>query len=270
MSTPIKCPSCGHWNDVTTVACEACNFPLDSDAPGSRARTAAAARPEVEPQATAATGDPAPASVAPPEAELRRVRPIRTRPPRGPQDGMSQQIWLFVGAVAIVLLVWQAFTGFHQSNFKPVAGAKPEQQQAIDEARKALEADSLDLAARIRLADLLYDTANWPEAIVNYRAANRLDSTRVTTVVDLGVCYYNLGDANTAKALFTKAIGMDPNQPVALFNLGVVAEFEKNDAAALDYYRRAQAANPPPGMVQPLTDRITGVQTKLSGATPTR
>jgi len=274
MSTPIKCPSCGYWNDPSVSECTNCNFPLHGDTALARQKSEPPRpAPITAPPATdAASGDAAPDDAhepATPAIDIRRVRPIRTRPPRAPMDGTSQQLWLVVGGIAIALLVWQAFTGFHQSNSKPVAGAKPEQQKVIDQAREAIAADSTNLQARIALADMLYDTANWSEAIVHYRTANRIDPTRVTTVVDLGVCYYNLGDASTAKTLFTKALEMDPKQPVALFNLGVVAEFEKDEQKALEYYRLAQGANPPPGMVQPLEERIQGATAKLKGPQPT-
>lgn len=266
MSTPIKCPSCGHWNEVSASACAECNFPLHGDTALIRQRDDAL-RPAPVPPPTESAPSDLPEPIAP-AIDIRRVRPIRTRPPREPMDGMSQQLWLVVGGIAIALLVWQAFAGFQQSNQRPVAGANPQQQKIIDQAREEIAADSTNLKARIALADVMYDTANWSQAIVHYRTANRLDPTRVTTVVDLGVCYYNLGDASTAKTLFTKALEMDPKQPVALFNLGVVAEFEKDEQQALDYYRRAQGANPPPAMVQPLEERIKGATAKLSGAAP--
>lgn len=215
-----------------------------------------------------AADDASPLAAAPSEMELRRVRPIRTRAPRAGQDGMSQQLWMLIGGAAIALLLWQAFTGFRQSNSQPIAGAKPDQQKVVDQARAAIAKDSLDLQAQIMLADVLYDTANWTEAIVHYRTANRIDPTRVSTVVDLGVCYYNLGDPLTARTLFEKALELDPQHPVALFNMGIVAESQMNDAQALDFFRRAKAANPPPGMMQPLEDHVRTVTERMKGATP--
>ncbi|MEO5987716.1 MAG: tetratricopeptide repeat protein [Candidatus Eisenbacteria bacterium] len=248
-------------NDATAESCAKCNFPLQG-IPGAGPLAG------MTPPGAASVADPAPAGAAPTETELRRVRPIRRRPPRSGQDPMSQQLWMVVGGIAIALLVWQAFTGFHQSNSPPTAGAKPDQQKVVDQARAAIAKDSLDLQAQIMLADVLYDTANWSEAVVHYRTANRIDPTRVTTVVDLGVCYYNLGDPITAKTLFEKALTLDPQQPVALFNLGIVAEAQKDDALALDYFRRAKAANPPPGMMQPLSEHERTVTERMGTSQP--
>ncbi len=261
MPTPNPCPDCGHMNDANAESCAKCNFPLHG---------IASPEPPVESpeQSPPALPDSSPASVAPGEFELRRVRPIRARAPRAGQDAMSQQLWMVVGGLVIALLVWQAFTGFRQSNSQPLAGAKPDQQKLVDQARAAIAKDSLDLQAQITLANVLYDTANWSEAIVHYRTANRIDPTRVTTVVDLGVCYYNLGDPIAARTLFEQALTLDPQQPVALFNLGIVAESQKNDALALDFFRRAKAANPPQGMLQPLSEHVRTVTERMSGAAP--
>ena len=247
MTSPSPCPDCGPLNAAALGACGQCNFPL------------AGAKPTADPLASP--------SAPPTDSDLSRVRPIRSRPPRAPLDPMSQQLWLIVGMITIGLLLWQAFTGFRKSNTPPpVAGAQPEQQQLADQAREAIAKDSTDLRARIALADVMYDTGNWPEAIVHYRSALRLDPTRVTTVVDLGVCYYNLSDVSTAETLFQEALSMDPRQPVALFNLGVVAESRKEDREALGYYQRAMDANPPEGMKPPLTQRLAGVKQRLGAA----
>jgi tetratricopeptide (TPR) repeat protein len=104
------------------------------------------------------------------------------------------------------------------------------------------------VAARIELANVLYDTGNWSEAIVHYRSAERLDPQRSTTVVDMGVCYYNLSAFAAAESLFTRALAIDPKQIFALFNLGIVAESRADWNAAIDYFHRVMELNPPEGM----------------------
>ena len=69
----------------------------------------------------------------------------------------------------------------------------------------------------------------------------------MTTIVDMGVCYYNLSDVPTAETLFTQALELDPRQPVALFNLGIVAESRGEPQKALEYFHRAMQASPAPG-----------------------
>ena len=96
------------------------------------------------------------------------------------------------------------------------------------------------------LADILYNTKNWPEAIVHYRSAVHHDSTRTTAIVDLGVCYFNLSDRQEAERLFNLALARDPHQTIALYNLGIVNESRSRPQEALKYFHRALQSEPPP------------------------
>jgi tetratricopeptide (TPR) repeat protein len=194
------------------------------------------------------------------------MRPRRPRP--ATLEPVQMQLWLVTGVAVVLGILYFAAQGFWKSNLKPVEGAKPEQQQQADLARAAIEKDSTNLAARIALANVLYDTGNWSEAIVHYKSAARLDPQRPTTLVDLGVCYYNLSQFAAAESLFQHALLLDPAQPVALFNLGIVAETQQHYPQALDFYHRALQANPPEAMKQPLTEHLAAVMEKTGKTAP--
>jgi tetratricopeptide (TPR) repeat protein len=249
MSDVIHCPSCGQSNLATDDSCSACNFPLHGP-----------------PAGTPRTRSEAPA------AEPRVERPLPYKPrARGGRAAGSQAmtLWLFFGAVAAAIVIFIAVQANMQRASVPVEGANPDVQKMADQLRAAIEQDSTNLDARNRYADLLYDTANWTEAIVHYRAVVRMDSSRVFALVDLGVCHFNLGQASEAKRLFNLALQRQPGQPMALFNLGIVAESAENDLeAALRYYHDAIRNNPPPNMTQPLAAAIGRVQQKLGRTAP--
>lgn len=267
MSNEQRCPSCGHPNAAGASECTQCNFPLH---PELGEVTPAPAAPKAEPK-------PAPAAAPDPDEEapavrgfdpnIRRVRPIRPRPPRGPQPHLQTQLWVILGGAAVLVILFTAFQGFRQSNpgQAPVAGALQEQQHIADMARAELAKDSTNINARIALANVLYDTGNWPEAIIHYRSARRTDPDRIETIVDLGVCYYNLSQADEAYELFQSALKLDPRHPIALFNLGIVTEGQNKLDEALRFYQRAAQANPPEGMAQPLQQATERVMAKLSG-----
>lgn len=240
MPETIRCPSCGAENAPDAASCAQCNFPL--------AGATTAAEPEFK-------FDPGPRPV-----RRRRERPDAMQP-------IQMQIWLFAGIAVILGIVYFAAQGFWKSNVKPVDGANAQQEQRADAARAVLAKDSTNLMARIELANVLYDTGNWSEAIVHYKSAERLDPNRATTVVDMGVCYYNLGRFAEAESLFQHALVLDPQQPVAMFNLGIIAESQGNWSEALVQYHRAMQANPPPEMRQILQQRIQEAMTK-TGAKP--
>jgi Flp pilus assembly protein TadD len=169
--------------------------------------------------------------------------------------------------VAVTLII--AIRGYRETNPKgAIEGASADQLKLADQFRAQLAADSTDIQANIGLANVLFDTSNWSEAIVHYRAAIARDSTRATTFVDLGVCYYNLGDTEQAEKLFRLGLVRDPQQPVALFNLGVVAEKNGDNQTALKYFHQALDNHPPEGMNQAIMDAMKRVQTALGAKAP--
>ena len=241
MSDTIRCPDCGHENPRDAESCEACGFPLTS-----------------QPMAGPPPAPSPPAVILPP-------RPPR-RPPRASNEALS--LWLVFGTIMALIVIYVAVKANVDRAMPPVEGASPTQQTSSDSLRRVLEKDSTNVEAQVRLGDVLYDTANWSEAIVHYRAAVRRDSSLGNALVDLGVCYYNLGDANEAERDFLLALQRDPHQPVALFNLGVVYERRSDAGRALESYHRALQSGPPPEMRQPLIDAMNRVQEKSGKRAP--
>ena len=257
MAHELRCPSCGHENTAEASTCTQCNFPLRDGAPAP------------------APVRPAPAGDAPealPAIDIRRMRPIRQRRPADAQQQLQTQLVVVLGGMAVVIsILWVAWQGFQKNNTPaapPVEGANAQQLADITLARNQILADSTNINAQIALANVLYDTANWPDAIIHYKSALRLDPTRVTTVVDMGVCYYNLSDVPTAETLFTRALTMDPRQPIALYNLGIVSENRGELDKALDFYHRAMQANPPQGMGEGLDAAMKRVMQRLGKKAP--
>ena len=267
MSETIQCPDCGYRNPTGSPSCERCHFPLIEDAvPGSVPLPPAAPSEAggAEPGGAAAAGTPASGSPAPdsggPDASVTipRFRPIRPRRPR-PQGNVALSLWLGVGGFLALILVLIAVQANLERNDPQVEGSSSDQQKAADGFRADLERDSTDTRARVGLADILFDTGNWPEAIVHYRSAVRQDSSLVTAIVDLGVCYYNLSRPDEAERLFILALSRDPHQTFALFNLGIVHERRGDNRTALEYFHRALQASPPESMKPALMEAMQRV-----------
>jgi cytochrome c-type biogenesis protein CcmH/NrfG len=267
MPETVTCPDCGAENPAGAAHCQRCNFPLQQQSP-----PVAEAAVEAEPAAEAAPADPPAAEGAPAEKPFTfdpDPRPVRRRRERpGVMQPIQMQIWLFVGAAVVLCIFYFAAQGFWNTHMTPVEGASNTQQQRADEARKVLEKDSTNVAARIELGNVLYDTGNWSEAIVHYRAADRLDPHRATTVVDMGVCYYNLGSFSAAESLFVHALTIDPKQLFALFNLGIVAESREDWEAAIVYFHRVMALNPPEPMKPILEQHLQAAMAKAGKTAP--
>jgi cytochrome c-type biogenesis protein CcmH/NrfG len=181
------------------------------------------------------------------------------RRPR-PASNQALSLWLIFGAICAVAVVYVALRPNLQRSNPAIEGANESQRKIADGFRVALARDSTNVDAHIGLADILFDTANWPQAIEHYRAAIRRDSSRVQAIVDLGVSYYNTGDRRQAERLFHLALVRDPHQPVALFNLGIVSEGNMDYAGAMSYFHRALQSSPPDGMKQSILAAMERVQ----------
>lgn len=274
MTQESKCPSCGRTNAADALECENCSYPLNLTAPPAAApapvpEPAAAATEPVVSAPAAPTPSPATSGAATRgyDPNIRRMRTTRPRAAQTAAEKLQFQLWLVLGGFAVLLVMYTAFQGFQKNNVAQpkIAGASEEMEHAATMARNELAKDSTNVNARIMLANILYDTANWPEAIIHYKSALRSDSTRVTTLVDLGVCYFNLGDSDDAIEKFRAALRHEPNHPVALFNMGVVAESRNELDEALDWYAKAQKAGGPQGLQQSLAEAVQRAQQKKSG-----
>jgi tetratricopeptide (TPR) repeat protein len=244
-----RCPDCGHENPPGAVSCEACNFPL-------------AGLPAAAPPAVAKEGEPAASDVV-----IRPIRPIRPRRP-APPSSQATTLWITFGSMCAIIVLFIALKANVERASQPVAGSSPEEQKHADELRATLEKDSTNVDARIQLADILYNTANWSEAVVHYRSAIAHDSTRTPALVDLGVCYYNLGDPEQAERCFLLGLARDPHHPIALFNLGIVNEHRREFAQALDYYHRALQSSPPGDLTGPITEAMQRVMKEQGTQAP--
>jgi tetratricopeptide (TPR) repeat protein len=247
MSETIRCPDCGHPNPPGSTYCAACHFPLIEIGAQEKSDLAPSTTPVVPPR--------------------RPVRPRRPRPHRPrPQANVALSLWLGGGAFLALLLVWIAVQANLQRDTPPVEGSNPGQQDQANAFRAALARDSTDTRSRVGLADILFDTGHWSEAIVHYRSAVRQDSSLVMAIVDLGVCYYNLSVPDEAERLFLLALARDPQHPIALFNLGIVYEQRGEPERALKYFHRSLENAPPEDVKQALMEAMQRV-VKQTGKT---
>lgn len=246
MPDTLRCPDCGHENPADATSCEVCNFPLVREGGG-------ASRPADDSKI-----------VIPHDPSIPRPR-RRTRARQMPNQSVT--LWLVFGFLAAVVVLFVAIRSNVERGGEKVEGANEQQQQRANALEEALARDSSDVDAHVGLADVLFDTGNWSEAIVHYRAALRRDSSRVGALVDLGVCYYNLADHEEAERDFLLALARNPHQPIALFNMGILKERYGDQDQALHYFHQALQSDPPASMRQQVIEGIQRVQ-KATGKNP--
>jgi cytochrome c-type biogenesis protein CcmH/NrfG len=72
------------------------------------------------------------------------------------------------------------------------------------------------------IANVYYDTRQFPTAIDYYQRALQADPANTGVRTDMATAYWYVGDADTAIAEFQKSLAYDPNKANTLFNLGIV------------------------------------------------
>ena len=78
---------------------------------------------------------------------------------------------------------------------------------------------------------VLFNMGSRPQGVVTLERALNLDSDSTLTLCDLGVAYIDLKNYGKAKALFLRALDLDPNNPRAKECIAAVSRFEKESQA---------------------------------------
>lgn len=96
----------------------------------------------------------------------------------------------------------------------------------------------------LKLAHLLNDSGFFEKAIERYKIYLNTKPNQPDVIVDMGVCYYQLGDNISAIETMEGAIKINPKHQIANFNLGIVNSSAGNHDKALEYWKKAIEINP--------------------------
>jgi len=90
-----------------------------------------------------------------------------------------------------------------------------------------------------RLSQLAFDRDDPEAAAVALRTATRLEPQSDLYFTNLGWAYYLLGALSASETASEEALALDPNEVIALYNLGLVQTVTGRLGSALDTYARA-------------------------------
>jgi len=108
--------------------------------------------------------------------------------------------------------------------------------------REVLRFSSNNLDANYLLGTLYAETGNMAEAGEFLKRADSINPDSPYIKVNLGNVYRTLGDFETAKACYTRALELKGDLPQAYFGLAAILETIDNDhEAAQHYYQQALA-----------------------------
>jgi tetratricopeptide (TPR) repeat protein len=105
--------------------------------------------------------------------------------------------------------------------------------------------------SRTALAQMHLTEGSTDLAIEEAQAAIELNSRNIQAAVIAGDAYLKKGDVAKSKQVFEAMAKALPNEPIASYRLGLVAQAEKNDTKALAYFEEALKKRP--GAIEPIT-----------------
>jgi tetratricopeptide (TPR) repeat protein len=126
----------------------------------------------------------------------------------------------------------------------------PAQMQKMADTQAApliekLKADPANAGLLANIANIYYDTQQYPTAIDYYQRVLKLEPSNTGVRTDMATAYWYTGDADTAIAEFQKSLSYEPNKANSLFNLGIVEWQGKMDIdKATAAWQKLLATNP--------------------------
>ena len=156
-----------------------------------------------------------------------------------------------VGVAFVILL----FSGILNSFIVPGAGTDAGQQslnsgvnlsniQQINALENQIKTNPSDTSAILELAHLKNDAGMYQQAIVNYKQYLALVPKDPDARIDMGVCYYNLQDYNTAIKEMELAVKYDPKHQIGYLNLGIVNLTAGNFEKSQEWLKKAVELDP--------------------------
>jgi uncharacterized membrane protein YvbJ len=168
---------------------------------------------------------------------------------------LDTKLILIVSSVIIIifvlaLLITGVFDSGVQSNLTQVnnqssgSDVSLENLNEITDLENKIKANPDDMEATLHLAHLQQDSKLFDKAIVNYRKYLEKDPENADARVDMGICFYNLGDNKSAINEMESALKYQPNHQIACLNLGIVNLAAQNIIESKKWFKKTIELNP--------------------------
>lgn len=135
----------------------------------------------------------------------------------------------------------------------------PPSPEMIEQAQQQLKTDPENIELIIHLANLLFDSGRFQEAIPYYQKALDHQPKNIDVIVDQGVCYFNMQQYPRADELFNQALQIDPLHLNALYNSGIVALQLGNIDKLMEVWGRLIRTSPDSEQAQRATQYLESI-----------
>jgi tetratricopeptide (TPR) repeat protein len=165
----------------------------------------------------------------------------------------NKKILLVSSAVIVLIVVLLVATGVidsglnqnqQQTSADIESGVNLSNLNQITELENTVKANPNDKVSLINLANLLQDSGLYDRAISYYKKYLELDPTDSNARVDMGICFYNVNDFQSAIAEMEAALKYQPNHQLAHLNLGIVNLTAGNVDVSKEWFRKAFEIDP--------------------------
>lgn len=224
--SPQHCPLCGFENLPESRFCENCGAGIAG------------------PQIRSKDRKVAPFGSGQDQPKRKKQKRGKRRPERQPLQPwklFSISLTAVVVAAVIYSLTNQE-EDVHIHNGLPGAGTSVLQE--IEQLERIVETNPQDTQSLLRLANRLQDARFLPRAIVHYKQYLSLVPGDASARVDLGICYFESGDAHTAIVEMEKALEFEPLHQLGHLNLGVVNLNAGNLQKSNEWFAKCVEINP--------------------------
>ncbi len=254
----ITCGECGTALRVTDKFCTKCGTEIDwSTESGGKAdvvlcRECGVPNPASN-EVCRSCGSPLHEPVHAPAPRPKEVREER-RTRKGDQRRRPVNQWIyFAGGMAVIAVAFFVITELRNSpkeetDQTPAAATNQQTNPTlladIASLEKVVDADPKNTSAVLSLANALHDAKFLPRAITMYKKYLAMKPSDPNARVDMGICYFESGDSQTAKQEMEQALKYDPKHQMAMFNLGIVTLNMGDIKASNDWFKKCVAIDP--------------------------
>lgn len=247
----IVCDNCGEENSSANIICEGCGAKLKgavSNKPIERKKVQTTKK-EIEP-----SGKSYP--IQKNKAAKRKAKTNRkVEIAKEEKEIDSKKIYLIVTVIGIFAIVVLVTSGVFDSNVTThninsstnqltSSGINLNNLQLINDLEAKLNVNPDDTETLLRLADLNNDSGFYEKAIPLYKRYLTKIPSDADARIDMGVCFYNIGNYYTAIKEMKTALEHEPNHQIGHLNLGVVNLTAGNVDLAKEWFQKAIEIGP--------------------------
>lgn len=118
-----------------------------------------------------------------------------------------------------------------------------EYKKKLAELREAVDTNPSDTLAMRNYADFLSASHKMNEAIPYYEKILKVNPKRTDIYFSLALIYYNKQDFEKCEQVNNDVLSFDPNNQMALYNLGAIAATQGNRGKAKDLWEKVISIN---------------------------